>query len=864
MGTSAGGCLPGWPAHDGGAPSDMGAPDMPPAPRVGFPGGTMTDPSNSISVDALVPTYSATTIAGLTLQTESLPMPMDHLSLQVSSAAFGACTNCHSNLGAGGSYYPGVLHSSLANLQVAEPTACSDCHATSMPTGFVGPTATTPARTPSSGEMKHDAVEWVNDAPTSTKIVPAECGTCHASPSQSLNASWATGVDGTTPVKFHPSLTAAGLPQPASCVDCHANTRPNAVLTSANSALPAVLQFDHTAANALTDCASCHTKTDAWPGGKFHLPGSATPTTCLSCHQGERPTSTAGWTSTSYTSVPFDYVTNSHGITHGDGLDCVTCHNGPGSGTWGVNQNWTGGKFVHGVKTASGTTCIACHTTQRPDLQPGTSAAAMATLLGFDHSINGTGDCFGCHQSTVGVGSYVNYDNPGSGTLPGGDWKGGVSYPGSTLISGSDQFVTVTEIALNRSGALNLVTSTTSSAATLYNSMLHVSSVLPPQLSAGPTGMPDTTKCWHCHTNNNGIVTAYANGQYHSSLTNFTATPGGAVTPFPQPTSNCADCHSPMRPTNIVEKGASELQPMDHNALFTTTVTIGGTAVNGVSGIECSVCHHSPGVSWTDGLFHAEHRRRRPRGLHHLPLPAHGRQDQVGSDQRRELHDDPRLDAAHVAELPDLPHGRALQGGHDPGLDAVATGGAPPERRRPADRVRRLPHDLGTAAERVHAEQLDVHARRGRHRHQRRTVDEPRLIAARRPRLRLLPRLRCHDHGQRVEQGRSLPHGGPEPDHLPAVPRPHQRWRRGGGHQEQPAAGAHQLVDADQRQRRLHHRRAGGHARSDHPHRRQRLGPRLQLLPHADRHLEQRRHQRQGVGAGEVPRAASAPPTRWC
>ena len=46
---------------------------------------------------------------------------------------------------------------------IAQPTACSDCHLATMPTGFVGPTATDPA-TPASGEMKHDAVVWSNGA----------------------------------------------------------------------------------------------------------------------------------------------------------------------------------------------------------------------------------------------------------------------------------------------------------------------------------------------------------------------------------------------------------------------------------------------------------------------------------------------------------------------------------------------------------------------------------------------------------------------------------------------------------------------------------------------------------------------------
>ncbi len=77
--------------------------------------------------------------------------------LLLDAAAFASCGNCHVNAGAG-AYYPGNLHSALANLNLAQPSGCLDCHASSKPIGFVGLTAINPARTPASGEMKHDAV----------------------------------------------------------------------------------------------------------------------------------------------------------------------------------------------------------------------------------------------------------------------------------------------------------------------------------------------------------------------------------------------------------------------------------------------------------------------------------------------------------------------------------------------------------------------------------------------------------------------------------------------------------------------------------------------------------------------------------
>ena len=128
--------------------------------------------------------------------------------------------------------------------------------------------------------------------------------------------------------------------------------------------------------------------------------------------------------------------------------------------------------------------------------------------------------------------------------------------------------------------------------------MLHVSSVLPPALNAGPTDNPDLTKCWHCHTSVNGTVTSYANGLYHASLQNFRTTPGAPITPLPQP-SQCTDCHAQTRPTGIVQPPASELQSMDHDARFATG------SISSVSQMECASCHRSPGVTWADGRFHA-------------------------------------------------------------------------------------------------------------------------------------------------------------------------------------------------------------------------------------------------------------------
>jgi hypothetical protein len=129
--------------------------------------------------------------------------------------------------------------------------------------------------------------------------------------------------------------------------------------------------------------------------------------------------------------------------------------------------------------------------------------------------------------------------------------------------------------------------------------------VLPAPLAAGPPNSPDNSKCWHCHTNNNGVVTAFRNGQFHTALTNYRATPTGPVVPFAQPTSQCKDCHSGMVPDGVVE-GATDpsIWPMDHEAKLATPIMVGSLTVNGVPDLDCSVCHTDPGGSWLGAAFH--------------------------------------------------------------------------------------------------------------------------------------------------------------------------------------------------------------------------------------------------------------------
>ena len=569
---------------------------------VAAPTALVADPSRAVAVTAQVPAFAGTSLSALSPESETLPMPMDHASTLVAATGL-ACADCHPTAAAG-SFFPGRYHDTLANHGLPPPATCGDCHATSSPTGIVGPLATSPARTPPSGEMRHEAVAWSGGVPTTTALVTFDCGACHSSPSATLQATWATDWSGASPARFHANLATASLAQPGSCLDCHANGRPANALAAPGAALPAGVQFDHAAAEAQGDCAACHSAVTVWTGGRHHHPGDANPTSCLPCHEGERPTSTAGWTDAGYASAPFDYGTNALGVTHGDGQDCATCHSGPGTGgSWGGTERWAGGRFPHGAGTVAATTCAVCHQAQRPDRLLGQAAAATA-LAGFDHAVNGTGDCIGCHQATVAAARYAQMYGSG-GTLPGGDWADGAAYPGASLVGSPAQVVTVATVTLVRSGPGARVTGTTSGQATMQSQMLHVSGAIPAALNPGPASAPDVTTCWHCHAHDaQGTVTAYSGGVFHASLDGFSATVGGPVTPLPQPSSGCADCHSGTRPPAIVLGAGSDVVPMDHSAAFAAPTLVAGQLVAGVAALDCSACHQASPAAWSGGAFH--------------------------------------------------------------------------------------------------------------------------------------------------------------------------------------------------------------------------------------------------------------------
>ena len=333
-------------------------------------------------------------------------------------------------------------------------------------------------------------------------------------------------------------------PHAVSCDKCHGGTDTFAKFDCLSCHQQDVTSRTHAGVDqyawASESCYACHKD-------RFHGGTAPAPSSCLRCHGGERPTSTTGWLSTTFARTPFDYA------THGAAQDCAACHS---------TKAWTGGSFPHGAGTLAGTTCFACHTSQRPDI------ARPSAAVAFDHSRNGTGDCFGCHQATVARGVYVDYD-----PVPGGDWRGAIAYPGATLIGAPSQVLTVTQTKLTRN-ASGFVTAALTGSVTLYNQMLHSKpdgtppAGMPPSVYPGPPGAPNDATCSTCHSS-----AGLAEGRFHASVAGLAVPPG------------CLDCHGAMQPAAIV---GPVLSGMDHAAYAAS---------------DCATCHKA-GASWSDAAFH--------------------------------------------------------------------------------------------------------------------------------------------------------------------------------------------------------------------------------------------------------------------
>jgi hypothetical protein len=561
----------------------------------GQPIGLKWDIAKDMTIAGQVPNFSATTITSLSAQSQTLHMMMNHGSSQITPQVISNCTTCH----VGGIYTGGVFHTSLTAASLAQPKACNDCHNSSvLPVGFVGPAVPAPfsARSPSSNEMRHEAVVWSknnlgNFVTTPTKLIGNDCILCHSAPTAVPTG----GNNGWNAALYHSSLSAASLTQPSSCLDCHANSR---TIGSNTGTLTA---FDHsTNANGVGDCVSCHTSHTTWVGGVFHQNGLPAPSTCNACHSSQRPNGTqiigsggGSFNFVGYNSgvLPFDTSSaqNASGY-HGGARDCNSCHT---PALFNLMSNWSGGNFNHAAAYSAGqlTSCQDCHTSQRPT-SPITVTALNGLSATFDHSKDGLGDCIACHTPTITRGVYANYQTSYPGTYGDTDWRGAQTYNKNGLM-GPDPtkaLTTVSATQLNYSNQANFqVASTTTLNETLSDQMSHVSAQIPATLWNGsavgnPTGL-DQTKCGTCHFN---LPLKYAGSTFHA-----TATPAGpsAVASL----TSCTECHVNTTPHNIV---STALMPMDHAA------NLSGGAVLAA---DCISCHTktTAGTSFSGATFHA-------------------------------------------------------------------------------------------------------------------------------------------------------------------------------------------------------------------------------------------------------------------
>lgn len=548
--------------------------------------------STDVSVTTDLPSWGGTfsaTISSVTQSTIAVPQTMNHNSIEVTATQLQSCATCHTDA-ATGNYKPGFYHSNV----VTQPVTCGDCHGAGtlypgssttngMPQGLVGPAGN--SRSPSSGEMNHFAMNWTLSGSTwsrgATNAFKADCNVCHAS---GVASSWGNA---TAPANFHTSLASANpvVAQPTSCLDCHANNRPSGLVPSSPLAATPT-QFDHT--NGQGDCVTCHAAPNnttattppseaLWANGVFHAKAGVQ-TSCDSCHNTQRPTSTAGWLTANFANYPFDQT------NHGNGLDCVTCHTA--STTFTSMAGWENGHYTH---AANLTSCSSCHTTQMPTSTGPFTDAGGNVIASFAHTVNGKGigECAGCHAKAL-TNVITHNASPSSADWVSTGTNGTPPGPTGTSVTA----VTETTLVTSASPLVNLnqVTSTSSATVNLVEQMLHSSTAIPSSHWAGGV-VGSSLTCTDCHTG--GIATP--TDSFHYELASPT-------TLWPNQPTTCKDCHLATMPTNIV--GPAN-RYMDHAAVLSNGTTA-GAAFNG-SG-DCFKCHTQPGVvgNWLAyGSFHS-------------------------------------------------------------------------------------------------------------------------------------------------------------------------------------------------------------------------------------------------------------------
>ena len=365
-----------------------------------------------------------------------------------------------------------------------------------------------------------------------------ECLSCHANQRPTLTASGAPHDLAQDCIKCHTAGTAwagqgtakydhTSLKATDSCITCHINSRPTGFVGIVPN------QFNHSAPEGQGDCNSCHFTNQAglatagvtWAQGYFgHTP---IPKSCATCHNADRPAANVA--------VPANTTKDLfyHNATFTGALDCVSCHT---SDVTLIGKSWGNGNFNHKDPGSAVTinTCLNCHTNQRP---------AALTSSGFNHALNGQGDCVACHKTGAGI-----------------SWLTAVYHKTGNAIPTACASCHLS----NRPSPTTIVP--TSLAGKLVDAFLHDAKYV------------GTRDCVQCHSN---VAANKANigKNFSGALFDHKSPSNPAVN-----ISTCQDCHSGQR-TPGVAQGATKY---DHN--------IGGLG-------DCVSCHKQPGITWAGATF---------------------------------------------------------------------------------------------------------------------------------------------------------------------------------------------------------------------------------------------------------------------
>jgi Class III cytochrome C family len=418
----------------------------------------------------------------------------------------GDCVTCHTN--------PGLSWAGGLFSHSPTPATCTSCHTNDT------------VYTSIAGTVKNEMLH--------TAVTLPDCATCHSA--KAAASSWANWsvesiTNGTTTALGSKGAFHANVSSVTTCQGCHTNERPATVVGG----------FSH-ATNGTGDCVSCHANPGlSWAGGIFNH--SPTPATCASCHTSD----------TVYTAIS---TTVKNQMNHSSVAlpDCATCHSAKAAASsW---ANWSVESVANGTTTALGTqgsfhanvaapaTCQGCHTNERP----------TATVNGFSHATNGTGDCVSCHNN------------------PGLSWAGG-------NFTHSPAPATCASCHTND-------TVYTAISGTVKNEMLHTAVSLPDCATCHSTKAAASNWAnWVVESINNGTTTALGTkGSFHANV----AAP-----------ATCQGCHTNERPNftingfSHVTNGTGDCVSCHNNPGLSWA---GGLFSHSPTPTTCYTCHISDSV----------------------------------------------------------------------------------------------------------------------------------------------------------------------------------------------------------------------------------------------------------------------------